>query len=137
MLQHENGLIDEPNEAYPEVLTKQTANASALRYPYVRVEYKTQGGQVSLSEQTSALVVKLADFEAQRRAAAAEQQAVEASLRQARAELSGQAATVPSERMLTSSRGKKGVSARFEELTSQASFAGTGARWPVSASARA
>jgi len=43
---NENGLIDEPNEAYPEVLTKQTANASALRYPYVRVEYKTQGGQL-------------------------------------------------------------------------------------------
>jgi hypothetical protein len=41
-----NGLIDEPNEAYPEVLTKQTINASTLRYPYVRVEYKTQGGQL-------------------------------------------------------------------------------------------
>ena len=43
-----NGLIDEPNEAYPEVLTKQTINASALRYPYVRVEYKTQGTNLVL-----------------------------------------------------------------------------------------
>ena len=41
---NENTLVDEPNERYPEVLTKQTVNASALRYPYVRVEYKTQGG---------------------------------------------------------------------------------------------
>ena len=45
---NENGLTDEPNEAYPEVLTKQTVNASALRYPYVRVEYKTQGGNLIL-----------------------------------------------------------------------------------------
>jgi type IV pilus assembly PilX-like protein len=45
---NENGLIDEPNERYPEVLTKQTINASALRYPYVRVEYKTQGGNLVL-----------------------------------------------------------------------------------------
>lgn len=43
---NENGLVDEPNERYPEVLTKQAINASALRYPYVRVEYKTQGGQI-------------------------------------------------------------------------------------------
>jgi len=43
---NENGLVDEANEKYPEVLTKQTINASALRYPYVRVEYKTQGGQL-------------------------------------------------------------------------------------------
>lgn len=43
---NENGLIDEPGERYPEVLTKQTVNASALRYPYVRVEYKTQGGNL-------------------------------------------------------------------------------------------
>jgi len=43
---NENGLIDEPNETYPEVLTKQTINASALRYPFVRVEYKTQGSQL-------------------------------------------------------------------------------------------
>ena len=41
---NENTVIDEPDERYPEVLTKQTVNASALRYPYVRVEYKTQGG---------------------------------------------------------------------------------------------
>jgi hypothetical protein len=41
---NENTVVDEPNERYPEVLTKQTVNASALRYPYVRVEYKTQGG---------------------------------------------------------------------------------------------
>jgi len=45
---NENGLIDEPGERYPEVLTKQTVNASALRYPYVRVEYKTQGGNLVL-----------------------------------------------------------------------------------------
>ena len=38
--------VDEPNETYPEVLTKQTISASTLRYPYVRVEYKTQGGQL-------------------------------------------------------------------------------------------
>ena len=43
---NENGLIDEPGEAYPEVLTKQTINANTLRYPYVRVEYKTQGGNL-------------------------------------------------------------------------------------------
>ena len=41
-----DGKIDEPGERYPEILTKQTVNASALRYPYVRVEYKTQGGQL-------------------------------------------------------------------------------------------
>jgi hypothetical protein len=45
---NENGLIDEPGERYPEVLTKQTVNASALRYPYVRVEYKTQGSNLVL-----------------------------------------------------------------------------------------
>jgi type IV pilus assembly PilX-like protein len=43
-----DGLIDEPNETYPEVLTKQTISASTLRYPYVRVEYKTQGGNLIL-----------------------------------------------------------------------------------------
>ena len=43
---NENTLVDEADERYPEVLTKQTVNASALRYPYVRVEYKTQGGQL-------------------------------------------------------------------------------------------
>ncbi|TMQ60475.1 MAG: hypothetical protein E6K76_02260 [Candidatus Eisenbacteria bacterium] len=43
---NENTLVDEPGERYPEVLTKQIVNASALRYPYVRVEYKTQGGQL-------------------------------------------------------------------------------------------
>ena len=41
-----NGFVDESGEAYPEVLTKQTVNASALAYPWVRVEYKTQGGQL-------------------------------------------------------------------------------------------
>jgi hypothetical protein len=41
-----NGIVDEAGERYPEVLTKQTLGASALRYPYVRVEYKTQGGQL-------------------------------------------------------------------------------------------
>jgi len=55
-----------------------------------------QDGQTSLSEQTVQLVTRLADFEAQRRAAAAERQAVEASLRQAQAALSRQAPTVPS-----------------------------------------
>jgi hypothetical protein len=45
---NENGLIDEPGERYPEVLTKQTVDASALRYPYVRVEYKTQGTNLVL-----------------------------------------------------------------------------------------
>jgi len=43
-----NGLVDEPGERYPEVLTKQTVDASALRYPYVRVEYKTQGPNLVL-----------------------------------------------------------------------------------------
>lgn len=38
--------VDESGEAYPEVLTKQTLNASALLYPYVRVEYKLQGTQL-------------------------------------------------------------------------------------------
>lgn len=41
-----NSIVDESGEAYPEVLTKQTLNASALTYPYVRVEYKTEGGQL-------------------------------------------------------------------------------------------
>jgi hypothetical protein len=45
---NENGFVDEPGERYPEVLTKQTVNASALRYPYVRVEYKTQGNNLVL-----------------------------------------------------------------------------------------
>jgi len=44
----EDGLIDEPNEHYPEVLTRQTLDANTLRYPYVKVEYKTQGGQLVL-----------------------------------------------------------------------------------------
>ncbi|MCL6553189.1 MAG: polysaccharide biosynthesis tyrosine autokinase [Firmicutes bacterium] len=57
--------------------------------------YKVQGGQVSLSEQSTLAVTKLAEFEAQRRAAAAERQGVEASLRQARAALARQAPTVP------------------------------------------
>ncbi|MGE5176805.1 MAG: PilX N-terminal domain-containing pilus assembly protein [Hyphomicrobiales bacterium] len=41
-----NSTVDEPGEAYPEVLTKQVVNANALTYPYVRIEYKTQGGQL-------------------------------------------------------------------------------------------
>jgi tyrosine-protein kinase Etk/Wzc len=57
--------------------------------------YKVQGGQVSLSEQSTLAVTKLAEFEAQRRAAAAERQGVEASLREARAALARQAPTVP------------------------------------------
>jgi hypothetical protein len=40
-----NGFVDEAGEQYPEVLSKQ-ATASALSYPYVRVEYKLQGGQL-------------------------------------------------------------------------------------------
>ncbi|HEX7079047.1 MAG TPA: PilX N-terminal domain-containing pilus assembly protein [Candidatus Eisenbacteria bacterium] len=43
---NENGFVDESGEAYPEVLTKQTINANALIYPYVRLEYKTQGAQL-------------------------------------------------------------------------------------------
>jgi len=38
--------VDETGERYPEVLTKQTISAAALRYPFVRVEYKTQGNQL-------------------------------------------------------------------------------------------
>ncbi|MDR7555335.1 MAG: polysaccharide biosynthesis tyrosine autokinase [Armatimonadota bacterium] len=57
--------------------------------------YKVQGGQVSLSEQSTLAVTKLAEFEAQRRAAAAERRGVEASLREARAALARQAPTVP------------------------------------------
>jgi len=41
-----NGQVDEAGERYPEVLTKQTVDANVLRYPYVRVAYKTQGGQL-------------------------------------------------------------------------------------------
>lgn len=58
--------------------------------------YKTEGGQVSLTEQTTIAVTKLAEFEAQRRAAAVEGQAAETSLRQARAALARQAPTIPS-----------------------------------------
>ena len=38
--------VDESGERYPEVLTKQTIDANALVYPYVRVEFKTQGTQL-------------------------------------------------------------------------------------------
>jgi hypothetical protein len=41
-----DGFIDESGERYPEVLSKQDADAGGMRYPYVRVEYKTQGGQL-------------------------------------------------------------------------------------------
>jgi hypothetical protein len=41
-----DGFTDEPNETYPEVLTRQTINADALIYPFVRVAYKTQGTQL-------------------------------------------------------------------------------------------
>lgn len=41
-----NGQIDEAGERYPEVLTKQTVSSSTLRYPFVRVEYKTRTGQL-------------------------------------------------------------------------------------------
>jgi hypothetical protein len=40
-----DGNVDEPGERYPEVPTKQTG-LNKLAYPYVRVEYKTQGGQL-------------------------------------------------------------------------------------------
>jgi polysaccharide chain length determinant protein (PEP-CTERM system associated) len=58
--------------------------------------FKVAGGQVSLSEQTTLVLEKLADFEAQRRAAEAERQGVEASLRRVRTELARQAPTVSS-----------------------------------------
>ena len=38
--------VDESGERYPEVLTKQAISPDALRYPFVRVEYKTQGAQL-------------------------------------------------------------------------------------------
>jgi capsular exopolysaccharide synthesis family protein len=57
--------------------------------------YKVSGGQVSLSQQTSIAVEKVAEFEAQRRVAAAERQATEASLRQARASLAQQSLQIP------------------------------------------
>ena len=38
--------VDESGERYPEVLTKQAINPDALRYPFVRVEFKTQGTQL-------------------------------------------------------------------------------------------
>lgn len=41
-----DGFIDESGERYPEVLSKQDADGGGMRYPYVRVEYKTQGGQL-------------------------------------------------------------------------------------------
>jgi len=41
-----NSQIDEAGERYPEVLTKQAISASTLRYPFVRVEYKTRSGQL-------------------------------------------------------------------------------------------
>ena len=41
-----DGTVDEAGERYPEVLTRQTISSSTLRYPYVRVEYKTQGAQL-------------------------------------------------------------------------------------------
>lgn len=56
--------------------------------------YKVEGGQVSLSEQTTLALEKLADFEAQRRAAEAERRGVEASLQRVRAALKRQAPTV-------------------------------------------
>ncbi|MDQ7857909.1 MAG: polysaccharide biosynthesis tyrosine autokinase [Armatimonadota bacterium] len=57
--------------------------------------YKVGAGQVSLSEQSTLAVTKLAEFEAQRRAVATERRGVEASLREARAALARQAPTVP------------------------------------------
>jgi hypothetical protein len=40
-----DGQIDEAGERYPETPSKQTGG-NTLQYPYVRVEYKTQGGQL-------------------------------------------------------------------------------------------
>ncbi|HEY3247949.1 MAG TPA: polysaccharide biosynthesis tyrosine autokinase [bacterium] len=56
--------------------------------------YKVAGGQISLSEQTTLAVEKVADFEAQRRVAAAERLAVDASLRRARVVLAAQSPQV-------------------------------------------
>ncbi|HET9251835.1 MAG TPA: pilus assembly PilX N-terminal domain-containing protein, partial [Candidatus Eisenbacteria bacterium] len=42
----EDGFIDESGERYPEILSKQDAGDGGMQYPYVRVEYKTQGGQL-------------------------------------------------------------------------------------------
>ena len=42
-----DGFIDESGERYPEVLTKQTVDANALVYPFVRVEFKTRLGQLA------------------------------------------------------------------------------------------
>jgi hypothetical protein len=41
-----DGFVDESGERYPEVLTKQTIGTNTLRYPFVRVEFKTQGNQL-------------------------------------------------------------------------------------------
>lgn len=41
-----DGFVDESGERYPEVLTKQTISADALGYPFVKVEFKTQGTQL-------------------------------------------------------------------------------------------
>jgi hypothetical protein len=40
-----DGFVDESGERYPEVMSKQTG-ANRLVYPYVRLEYKMQGGQL-------------------------------------------------------------------------------------------
>jgi hypothetical protein len=42
----EDGFIDESGERYPEILSKQDTGTGGMRYPYVRVEYKTQSGQL-------------------------------------------------------------------------------------------
>lgn len=39
-----DAVVDESGERYPEILSKQ--EGGGMRYPYVRVEYKTQGGQL-------------------------------------------------------------------------------------------
>jgi len=41
-----DGQVDESGEQYPEILTKQAISSSTLRYPYVRVEFMTQGNQL-------------------------------------------------------------------------------------------
>lgn len=58
------------------------------------VRYKVSSGQGSLSDQASAVVTKLSDFEAQQRAIAVDREVLETRLRQTR-EMLGKAASLP------------------------------------------
>lgn len=60
-------------------------------------QFKASGGQAALSEQTTIALTRIADFEAQRRAATAERQAAEASLQEARRILGRQEPILPIE----------------------------------------